>query len=163
MSKSVKKKGQKSGPNAPTLENRKGRHEFHILETLEAGIVLRGTEVKSLRNGAASLQESYARITDDAAFLHNFQIQPYEQGNRFNHDPKRVKELLLHKREIQKLFAKVKIKGQTVIPLKVYFNDTGRAKVLLGLAVGKKLHDKRQDAKKRQDMRDMQRAGRERY
>ena len=163
MSKRVKSKSKNSVPAAPTIENRKARHDFHILETVEAGLVLRGTEVKSLRLGSASLQEAYARIIGDSATLHNFQIQPYEQGNRFNHEPKRVKQLLLHKREIRKLSDKVRIKGQTLVPLKVYFNDDGRAKVVLGLAVGKQQHDKRQVAKKKQDLRDMQRAGREKY
>ena len=119
---------------------------------------LKGSEVKSLRLGQASLGEAYARIDAGKATLHNFQIQPYEQATHFNHDSKRIKNLLLHKREILKLEKKVKVKGQTLIPLRVYFNEDGRAKIELALAIGKKLHDKRQDAKKKQDTRDMQRA-----
>lgn len=155
MSKIRKKSG---GSEGPELSNRKARYEYQILETVEAGLVLKGSEVKSLRLGQASLGEAYARIDAGKATLHNFQIQPYEQASHFNHDSKRVKELLLHRREIRKLSIKVKIKGQTLIPLRVYFNDDGRAKIELALAVGKKVHDKRQDARKKQDKRDMQRA-----
>ena len=140
------------------LQNRKARFEYHILETIEAGIALKGSEVKSLRMGQASLGEAYARIDGDQVFLVNFQIQPYEQAGRFNHDPKRLKQLLLHKREIRKLAAKVRIKGQTLVPIRAFFNDDGKVKVELALAVGKKLYDKRQSAKKKQDQRDMDRA-----
>lgn len=156
----VKENKSKSGRRGPEIQNRKARHEFEILETVEAGIVLRGTEVKSIRAGSANLQEAYARIADNEATLLNFQIQPYEQGNRHNHDPKRIKKLLLHKRELHKLSDKVRIKGQTLVPLRLYFNEKGIAKVELALAVGKKLHDKRQDARRKQDVRDMKRAER---
>ncbi|HPF40157.1 MAG TPA: SsrA-binding protein SmpB [Phycisphaerae bacterium] len=151
------KKNAKGG-GGPEISNRKARFEYQILETVEAGMELKGSEVKSLRLGQASLGEAYARIDAGKATLHNFQIQPYEQATHFNHDSKRIKNLLLHRREILKLEKKVKVKGQTLIPLRVYFNEDGRAKIELALAIGKKLHDKRQDAKKKQDTRDMQRA-----
>lgn len=145
----------KKKPRSPTLNNKKARHAYLILEKVEAGIALKGTEVKSLRLGEASLGEAYARIDNGQVTLHNFQIQPYKQGNRFNHDPKRVKQLLLHRREIKKLVSKVKIKGQTLVPLRVYFNDKGKAKVELALGRGKKMHDKRQDERKRQDLKEI--------
>lgn len=151
-------KNKSPGARAPEILNRKARFEYQILETVEAGLELKGSEVKSLRNGNASLGEAYARIDAGKATLHNFQIQPYEQASHFNHDAKRIKNLLLHRREIAKLAKKVQIKGQTLIPLRVYFNESGRAKIELALAIGKKLHDKRQDARKKQDTRDMQRA-----
>lgn len=153
-----KVKNNSRGPHTPEISNRKARFEYQILETVEAGIELKGSEVKSLRLGQASLGEAYARIDAGQVTLHNFQIQPYEKATHFNHDTKRVKKLLLHKQEIRKLSNKVKLKGQTLIPLRVYFNETGRAKIELALAVGKKLHDKRQTARKKQDQRDMQRA-----
>lgn len=155
-----KVKKNSDGPRTPEISNRKARFEYHILETVEAGMELKGSEVKSLRLGQASLGEAYARIDNGQATLHNFQIQPYEKATHDNHDTKRVKNLLLHKRELRKLSNKVKIKGQTLIPLRVYFNVAGRAKIELALAVGKKLHDKRQDARRKQDQRDMQRATR---
>lgn len=144
----------------PRLENKKARFNFEILEKVEAGIVLKGTEVKSLRQGEASLNEAYARIDDGRISLHNFQIQPYKQGNQFNHDPKRIKPLLLHRREIRKLQSKVEIKGLTLIPLVVYFSDRGLAKVLLALARGRTHRDKREDQRKREDTREMARAQR---
>ena len=156
------KRSAKRSPKSPRLTNKKARYAFEILETVEAGIALKGTEVKSLRLGKASLSEAFARITDDRVTLHNFQIEHYPHGGRFNHEPKRVKELLLHRREIRKLAAKVRIKGQTLIPLAVYFNDKSLAKVELALARGKKLHDKRQDERKREDLREMARSGRSR-
>lgn len=152
------KKHAKTSTGAPRLANKKARYQYEILERVEAGIALKGTEVKSLRLGNASLDEAFARIEDGQITLHNFQIQPYAQGNRFNHDPKRIKPLLLHRREIRKLAVKVQIKGQTLIPLCVYFNARGLAKVELALGRGKKLYDKRQDQRKRQDTRDMARA-----
>jgi len=152
------KKRPSTTHHAARLTNKKARYSYEILERIEAGIALKGTEVKSLRLGEASLSEAYARIDNGRVSLHNFQIQPYKQGNRFNHDPKRIKPLLLHRREIRKLAARVKLKGQTLIPLSVYFNKRGMAKVELALAQGKKLHDKRQDQRKRQDAKDMARA-----
>ncbi len=149
---------RKTAGQAPRITNKKARFNFEILEKVEAGIVLKGTEVKSLRAGDASLAEAYARIDGERATLHNFQIQPYKQGNRFNHDPKRVKDLLLHRREIRKLASKIQIRGQTLVALSVYFNDAGRAKVELALARGKSHRDRRQDVRAREDRREMARA-----
>ncbi|MDD4753437.1 MAG: SsrA-binding protein SmpB [Desulfitobacteriaceae bacterium] len=130
-------------------DNRKARHEFFIVETYEAGMALQGTEVKSLRAGKANLQDAFARVENGEIYLYNMHISPYEQGNRFNHDPKRTRKLLMHKYEINKLFGKVREKGLTLVPLKVYFSR-GRAKVELALAQGKKLYDKR-DAQAEKD------------
>lgn len=157
MSKDKKSKAVNTGLR---LANKKARHEFEILETIEAGIALKGSEVKSLRLGDASLNEAYARVQNGVAVLVNFQIQPYKQASIFNHDPKRMKPLLLHRREIKKLEAKVRIKGQTLIPLAIYFNDKGKAKVELALARGKTHADKRQDERKREDVKEIQRAQR---
>jgi SsrA-binding protein len=142
-------------------DNRKARHDYHILETFEAGISLQGTEVKSLRGGKANLNDAFARIEDGEIFLYNMHISPYEQGNRFNHDPKRPRKLLMHKYEINKLFGTVKEKGLTLIPLRVYFSK-GKAKVELALAQGKKLYDKRQDLAAKDARKDMDRALKER-
>jgi len=156
----AKDRSEKSGPQAARLLNKKARFNFEILERVEAGIALKGTEVKSLRAGEASISEAFARIDGTRVVLLNFQIQPYKQGSCFNHDPKRPKALLLHRREIKKLAAKVLIKGQTLVPLSVYFNKAGRAKVELALARGKTHRDKRQDERERQDRREMSRAQR---
>lgn len=137
-------------------QNRKARHEYHILDTWEAGIILQGTEVKSLRTGKANLKDSYARIQDAEVILYHFHISPYEKGNIYNHDPVRPRKLLLHKREIRKLRGSVEEKGLTLIPLKVYFKG-GRAKVELALARGKKFYDKRADIAKRDADRDLER------
>ncbi len=145
-------------PKSPRLANKKARFNYEILEKVEAGIELRGTEVKSLRLGNASITEAYARIEAGQATLHNFQIQPYEQGNRFNHDPKRPRRLLLHRREIRKLASKVQIRGQTLVPLGAYFNSRGLVKVQLALARGKTHGDKRHDERKKQDQQDIKRA-----
>ncbi|EAX47703.1 SsrA-binding protein [Thermosinus carboxydivorans Nor1] len=141
-------------------ENRKARHDYHIHETYEAGIVLTGTEVKSLRAGKANLKDSYARIENAEVMLHNMHISPYEQGNRFNHEPLRTRKLLLHRYEINKLIGKTKEKGYTLVPLKIYFTR-GKAKVELALASGKKLYDKREDMAERDARREMDRALRE--
>ena len=151
---------RKPGNTRPILHNKKARFEYEILERIEAGIVLKGTEVKSLRAADASIAEAFARLDGGVAMLHNFQIQPYKQGNQFNHDPKRPKALLLHKREIKKLAAKVKIKGQTLIPLAVYFGPNGKAKVELALARGKTHRDKRQDERQKEDRKEIARAQR---
>ncbi|MGQ9557461.1 MAG: SsrA-binding protein SmpB [Desulfurispora sp.] len=143
----------------PTISNRKARHEYHIIETFEAGIELKGTEVKSLRAGRANLQDSFARIENNELLLYNMHISPYEQGNRFNHEPKRVRRLLMHRQEINRLHSKIREKGLTLIPLKVYF-QRGWAKVELALARGKKLYDKRQDIAARDAQREMERARR---
>lgn len=142
-------------------ENRKARHDFHIEETYEAGIALAGTEVKSLRAGKANLKDSFARVDKGEVFLYNAHISPYEQGNRFNHEPLRTRKLLMHKHEIRKLIGKVQEKGLTLVPLKMYFKN-GKAKVLLALAKGKKLYDKRDDMAARDAKREMEKAFRER-
>lgn len=144
------------------IENRRARHEYHILETYEAGISLQGTEVKSLRAGKANLQDSFARVENGEMMLYNMHISPYEQGNRFNHEPKRPRRLLMHKQEIMRLLGKVREKGLALVPLKLYFNPRGRVKVELALAQGKKSYDKRQDIAHRDAKREMDRAIRER-
>ncbi|MBN2333571.1 MAG: SsrA-binding protein SmpB [Deltaproteobacteria bacterium] len=136
--------------------NKKARLNFEILETFEAGIVLQGTEVKSLRDGKASMNESYARITDSEIWLVQFHISPYTHGNIANHEPLRPRKLLLHKREIRRLIGKVTEKGLTLVPLKAYFKD-GKAKIELALGKGKKIHDKRDDLKQKAVKRDMER------
>ena len=125
-------------------DNRKARHEYNFLEVLEAGIELRGTEVKSLRAGKGNIQDAYGKIENGQIILYNMHISPYEMGNRFNHDPKRPRRLLLHKNEITKLYSKVREKGLTIIPTKVYFSRS-LSKVEIALAQGKKLYDKRED------------------
>ena len=142
-------------------ENRKARHDYHIHETFEAGIALTGTEVKSLRAGKANLKDSYARIENGEVFLQQMHISPYDQGNRFNHDPLRPRKLLLHRQEINRLLGKTREKGFSLVPLKIYF-ARGKAKVELALASGKKLYDKRQDLAERDAKRDMERALRDR-
>ncbi len=142
-------------------QNRKARHDYFIEETYEAGIVLTGTEVKSIRLGKVNLKDSYATIRDGEVFLHNMHISPYEKGNIFNRDPLRTRKLLLHKREINKLIGYIQQKGLTLIPLKIYLKR-GLVKVELAVARGKKLYDKRQDAAKRDARREIERAFRER-
>jgi SsrA-binding protein len=139
--------------------NRRARHEYHILETWEAGLVLTGTEVKSLRSGKANLSDAYAIVTNGEVFLLNLHISPYEQGNQFNHDPTRTRKLLLNRREIRKMIGAVERQGLTLIALELYFKK-GKAKVEIGLAKGKKLHDKRADERRRDDERDIARAAR---
>lgn len=128
--------------------NRKARHEYHVLETFEAGLVLKGPEVKSLRDGKVAFQDAYARVEGGEVWLHSLHVSPYEQANRFNVDPLRKRKLLLHRREIRRLVGKVEEKGLTLIPLEIYFSR-GYAKVTLALARGKKLHDKRETLKRR--------------
>jgi SsrA-binding protein len=130
-------------------DNRKARFNYEIVETLEAGIALTGTEVKSLRGGKAMIAESYAGPSGEEMFLFNAYIPEYLQANRFNHETRRPRRLLLHKRQINKLIGATQREGFTLIPLKIYFNDKGRAKVELGLGRGKKLHDKRETEKER--------------
>lgn len=141
--------------------NKRARHEYQILDSWEAGIVLTGTEVKALRDGKANLADAYGVVKDGEVFLLNLHISPYERGNQFNHEPTRTRKLLLHKREIRKLIGAVERQGLTLVPLELYFKG-GRAKVALALGKGKKLHDKREDQKKRDDERDMARALRSR-
>lgn len=142
-------------------ENRKARHDFFIHETFETGLSLQGTEVKSLRAGRANLKDSYAVIKNGEAFVEHMHISPYEQGNIFNHDPLRVRKLLLHKAEIVKLFSKTREKGYTLVPLKVYFKH-GKAKLELALASGKHNYDKRRDLQERAVKRDVARELRDR-
>ena len=130
-------------------DNRKARFAYAIGDTLEAGIALVGSEVKSLRNGKSTISESYAQAKDGELFLVNAYIPEYTQASRFNHEPKRVRKLLVHKREAAKLAAAIQREGMTLVPLKMYFNAKGKAKLELGLAKGKKLHDKRETEKKR--------------
>ncbi len=138
-------------------DNRKARHDYFIHESYEAGLVLTGTEVKSLRAGKANLKDSYGQIDKNAEiYLHNLHISPYDQGNRFNHDPLRPRKLLLHKTEITKLIGKVKEKGYTLVPLKIYFTR-GKAKVELALVTGKKLYDKRHDLAEKDARREVER------
>jgi SsrA-binding protein len=141
--------------------NRKARHEYNILETFEAGMVLKGTEVKSLRDGKANLKDSYARVAKGEVVLLNLHISPYEKGNRYNQDPTRPRKLLLHKSQIKRLLGKVVEKGLTLIPLRLYFKGS-YAKVELALAMGKKLYDKRKSIAERDAERSLRRALKER-
>ncbi len=142
--------------------NRKARHEYFVLETYEAGIALKGTEIKSVRAGQVSLKEAFVRIDESLeAWLINAHIATYDPANRFNHDPRRPRKLLLHKHEILRLWNAVRQKGVTIIPLQMYLKD-GRAKVEIALAKGKKAHDKRQDIARRDAEREIQRALRRR-
>ncbi len=136
--------------------NKKAYHDFFIEEKYEAGLVLHGTEVKSLRMGKCSIKESFIRIENGEMFIYGMHISPYEKGNIFNKDPLRVKKLLLHKRETMKLLGKIKEKGYTLVPLQVYFTK-GRAKIEIGLARGKKLYDKREDIAKKDQRRENER------
>ena len=138
--------------------NRKARHEFHVEETFEAGIVLTGTEIKSIRAGHVSLQEAYARIERGEAWLVGAHIAPYAGGNRLNHEAKRTRKLLLHRDEIDELLGKTKSKGLTLLPLRLYIDNRSHAKLEIGLARGKQLHDRRHDIAERDARRDMERA-----
>ena len=138
-------------------QNRKAYHDYHIEDTIEAGISLLGTEVKSLREGKASLKESYVMIKEGEAFLLNCHINPYTHGNRMNHDPLRTRKLLLHRKELNSLAGKATEKGFTLIPLKIYFKDSF-AKVEIGLAKGKRLFEKRETIKAREARREIERA-----
>ena len=142
-------------------ENRRARYEYFLDQFFEAGIALTGTEVKSLRFGEGSIAESYAEVKDGEIWLINANIPEFSHGNRFNHEPKRPRKLLLHEREINKMFGAVARQGMTLVPLSIYFNGRGRAKVELALAKGKQAHDKRQTIKERDWKRDQQRIMRE--
>lgn len=137
-------------------QNRKASHDYTIIDTVEAGMVLQGTEIKSIRGARINLKDGYARIYKEEIYLHNVHISPYEQGNQFNHDPLRVRKLLLHKKQIARLMNETKGTGITLVPLKVYIKN-GYAKVLIGLAKGKKNYDKREDLKRKDAKRDMDR------
>jgi SsrA-binding protein len=143
-------------------QNRRARFEYHIEETIEAGIVLTGTEVKSLREGRANINESYAGEMNGELWLFNAHIAEYAAANRFNHEPRRPRKLLLHKREMERLLGAVQRKGMTIVPLSLYFAPNGRVKVELALARGKKLHDKREASKERDWQREKARIMRER-
>jgi SsrA-binding protein len=137
--------------------NRRARHEFTIDETFEAGLVLTGTEIKSVRAGKVNISNAYARIEKGEAWLIGADIAPFEQGNRYNHEPKRTRKLLLHRRQIDELLGRAQQKGQTIVPLRLYLNR-GKAKVELGLARGKQQHDRRRDIAERDARRDVARA-----
>ena len=141
----------------PVVQNRRARHDFFVEESIECGIALHGTEVKSMRQGKVNLKESYAQVRDNEVLVQSMHISPYEQGSIYNTDPMRPKKLLLHKSEIRKLKAQVQQKGYTLIPLQVYLKD-GRMKLELGICRGKQLHDKRDDVAERDAKRDMERA-----
>jgi SsrA-binding protein len=149
-------------PQGPSIRNKKASFKYEILEKFECGIVLKGTEVKSLRAGAVSLDEAYARIEGDEVWLLGCNISPYSHGNVQNHEPTRRRKLLLHKAEIRKLLPKLVQRGQTLVPLRIYFNDRGLCKVTVGLARGKTHGDKREDIKKRDQKREIDRAMRRR-
>ncbi|MGE9896096.1 SsrA-binding protein SmpB [Anaerovoracaceae bacterium SGI.195] len=138
--------------------NRKARHEYFIDEVYEAGIVLTGTEIKSIRQGRVSIKEAYGKIINGEVIILGMNVSPYEQGNRFNVDPLRPRKLLLHKREINKLIGHLKVGGVTLVPLRIYLNDRGKAKMEIAVARGKKLYDKRESIAKRDADRKMQRA-----
>ncbi|MCD8027200.1 MAG: SsrA-binding protein SmpB [Erysipelotrichaceae bacterium] len=138
-------------------QNKKAYHDYCILDTYEAGIELKGTEIKSVRKGSVNLKDSFIRIKNNEAFIENMHIAPYEQGNRFNHQPLRTRKLLLHKKEIRKLQKQIKEDGLTVVPTKLYFNSS-KLKVEIALARGKKLHDKREDLKAKDAKRDIEKA-----
>ncbi|MCO5147832.1 MAG: SsrA-binding protein SmpB [Aquamicrobium sp.] len=143
-------KDKKPDTNGKTVaENRKARYSYEVMDTYEAGLALTGTEVKSLREGHANIQESYASAEGGEIWLINSYLPEYLQGNRFNHEPRRRRKLLLKKKEMAKLAQAVEREGMTMVPLKIYFNERGRAKLLLAIARGKKLHDKRETEKQR--------------
>ena len=145
------------GSRKVVATNRKARHDYEILETLEAGIVLKGPEVKSLRAGTVGFQDAFATVRGAEVWLHNLHISPYEQANRFNEDPLRTRKLLLGRHEIRKLIGKVEEKGLTLVPLDLHFTR-GFAKLTLGLARGRKLHDKREKLKEKEQEREARRA-----
>jgi SsrA-binding protein len=150
---SSKSGGAKSSRKEPGIkvvaDNRRARFDYEILDTFEAGIELKGPEVKSLREGRANIGESYASVTDGELFLVNAYVPEYRQANRFNHETRRPRRLLLHRRQLDKLAGGVLREGLTIVPLRIYFNERGRAKVGIALAKGKKLHDKRETIKER--------------
>ncbi len=148
----AKEKGEKL-----IADNRRARHDYHLLDRIEAGLQLTGTEVKSLRDGRVTLAQAYADIRDGEAWLHGASIAIYEQGNIANHDPDRPRKLLLHRREIDRLYGSLREKGLTIVPTRLYWKD-GRAKIELALAKGKELHDKRRDVQTREAERDIERA-----
>lgn len=155
--KSVESEGKQRDNEALIAQNRRARHEYEVLDTLECGIMLVGSEVKSLRKGQLSLDEAYGRVKEGEVFLVNCDIPEYVQANQFNHNPRRMRKLLMHRREIKKFAGRAYEKGLTLVPLKMYFKE-GRAKVLLGICRGRQLHDKRNVLKDRAMKRDIERA-----
>jgi SsrA-binding protein len=145
-----------AGPKTIAV-NRKARHEYHVDDTFEAGIVLTGTEIKSIRDGKVNLAEAYARVERGEAWLVGAHIAPWAGGNRYNHEPRRDRKLLLHRAQIDELLGKAKAKGQTIIPLRLYITPRGRAKLELGLARGKQWHDRRREIAERDSRRDVER------
>jgi len=139
-------------------DNRKARHDYFVLETIEAGIALTGTEVKSARLGRVNLQDAYASFAHGELYVHHVHISPYAQGNRMNHEPYRERKLLLHRKELDAIVGRARERGITLVPLRMYFNDRGLCKLELGLCRGKKLYDKREDLKERDAKREMERA-----
>jgi SsrA-binding protein len=152
-------KDEKQDDREIVARNKRARHDYHILDSWEAGLVLTGTEVKSLRDGKASMTDAYALVKDGEVYLLNLHISPYDKGNQFNHEPTRTRKLLLHRKEIRRMIGAVERQGLTLIPLELYFRR-GVAKVNLALGKGKKLHDKREDDRKRTDEREMARVAR---
>jgi SsrA-binding protein len=144
-------------PEHTVALNRRARHEFTIDDTFEAGLVLTGTEIKSVRAGKVNLADAFARIEHDEAWLIGAHIAPWAQGNRWNHEPKRMRKLLLRRSEIDELLGRTKAKGQTIVPLRLYINERGKAKLELGLARGKQLHDRRRDIAERDSRREIAR------
>lgn len=142
-------------------QNKKANHDYFIEDTYEAGLVLQGTEIKSIRAGRVNLKDSFATIRQGEAFINNMHIAPYEQGNRYNHEPTRARKLLLHRKQIDKLIGETQRAGYSLVPLKLYIKN-GVAKVLIGVGKGKKKFDKREDLKQKQAKRDMDRAIKER-
>lgn len=138
--------------------NKKAFHDFHIFDKFTAGIVLTGTEIKSVRKGSVNLKDSFAKIEDGEIWLYGCHISPYEQGNRYNHDPERKRKLLLNKKEIEKMLGKIKKEGYAIIPIELFLSDCGFAKIEIALSKGKKLYDKREDLTKKSQNRDIQRA-----
>lgn len=154
----AKKPKSKDKPSREIISaNKRGRYEYEILDTFEAGIVLQGSEVKSLRGGKANIAEGYAAVDGEEIFIHGMNIPEYKQANRDNHMPKRPRKLLLHRAEINKIMGKVLEKGLTLVPLMLFFNTKGLVKIEIGIGKGKKLHDKRETIKKREQARDKQR------
>ncbi len=153
-----KNKGKKKNPfGSPTIQNRRARYDYNIEEEYEAGIVLHGTEVKSLRKGEANINDAYAAEDKEEIWLYNSYIKEYEGGNQFNHETRRPRKLLLHRREINKLMGRIQAKGTTLVPLRIFFNARGMAKVMLGLASGKRQHEKRDTIKDRDWQREKER------
>ena len=145
------------GEGKVLAQNKKARHDYFIEETYEAGLVLHGTEIKAIRAGKVQLKDSFVRIRNNEAWISNMHISPYDQGNRFNHDPLRSRKLLLHKKQIAQLIGRIKQDGYTIVPLKMYIKD-GFAKLLIGVGKGKKNYDKRDDLRKKEAKREMERA-----